>query len=154
MPSLFLGPVTAFLLNAGPRSSSEQILKRGLIHHLFDQHLHELRVLSFKRLRPLGIGDFHTTIVRSRLKTCASLIPCMRTQIVHTHARQVLLENTNDLRFAKTASLHRPSPRSENRLPSNQGLFRGADGHVVAHPQHHLQTTHEVETSTTVTSCA
>lgn len=40
------------------------------------------------------------------------------------HARQVPLQHANDLRFAESASLHRLSPRSENRLTSNRRLFR------------------------------
>ncbi|WP_072071716.1 hypothetical protein [Rhodovulum sulfidophilum] len=34
--------------------------------------------------------------------------------------------NANDLLFAETAFPHRLSPRLENRLTSNRGLFRGA----------------------------
>ncbi|MBB93484.1 MAG: hypothetical protein CML68_02600 [Rhodobacteraceae bacterium] len=38
----------------------------------------------------------------------------------------VLLQDANDLLFAETAFPHRLSPRLENRLTSNRGLFRGA----------------------------
>ncbi|WP_323785236.1 hypothetical protein, partial [Thalassovita sp.] len=38
----------------------------------------------------------------------------------------VLLQDADNLIFAETASLHRLSPSSENRLTSNCGLFRGA----------------------------
>ncbi|AZB66401.1 hypothetical protein EBL87_21975 (plasmid) [Cereibacter sphaeroides] len=38
----------------------------------------------------------------------------------------VLLQSANDLLFAETAFPHRLSPRLENRLTSNRGLFRGA----------------------------
>lgn len=41
----------------------------------------------------------------------------------------VLFQNANDLLFAETAFPHRLSPRLENRLTSNRGLFRGA-GHA------------------------
>ncbi|MCA0921985.1 hypothetical protein, partial [Pseudooceanicola nanhaiensis] len=42
----------------------------------------------------------------------------------------VLLQDANDLLFAETAFPHRLSPRLENRLTSNRGLFREA-GHRV-----------------------
>ncbi|MCE8457669.1 hypothetical protein, partial [Rhodovulum sulfidophilum] len=38
----------------------------------------------------------------------------------------MLLQDANDLLFAETAFPHRLSPRLENRLTSNRGLFRGA----------------------------
>lgn len=38
----------------------------------------------------------------------------------------VLLQDPNDLLFPETAFPHRLSPRLENRLNSNRGLFRGA----------------------------
>ncbi|THD73234.1 hypothetical protein E7681_11055 [Thalassobius vesicularis] len=42
----------------------------------------------------------------------------------------MLLQDANDLFLAETASLHRLSPSSENRLTSNRGLFRGAGQHL------------------------
>ena len=47
-------------------------------------------------------------------------------QLLGTHAGLVLPQNANDLLFAETAFPHRLSPRLENRLTSNRGLFRGA----------------------------
>uniref|UniRef100_A0A2A3JZ14 Uncharacterized protein n=1 Tax=Alloyangia mangrovi TaxID=1779329 RepID=A0A2A3JZ14_9RHOB len=49
-------------------------------------------------------------------------------QLLRAQPGLVLLQDANDLLFAEPASLHRLSPRLENRLTSNCGLFRGA-GH-------------------------
>ncbi|RVV97751.1 hypothetical protein EKE94_09680 [Mesobaculum littorinae] len=38
----------------------------------------------------------------------------------------MLLQGADDLLFAEPASLHRLSPRLENRLTSKRGRFRGA----------------------------
>ena len=59
--------------------------------------------------------------------------PMLAAQVRRAHARLVLLQDANDLRFAETASLHRLSPQLENRLTSKRGLFRGAGQHA-----HHL----------------
>lgn len=54
--------------------------------------------------------------------------PTLATQNRRAHARLMLFQSANDLRFAETAPLHRLSNRSENRRTSNRGLLRKA-GH-------------------------
>ena len=47
-------------------------------------------------------------------------------ELFGAHPGLVLLQDANDLLFAETALPHRLSPRLENRLTSNRGLFWGA----------------------------
>ena len=57
---------------------------------------------------------------------CRAVDAVLPAQFLRPHSGLVLLQDANDLLFAETAFPHRLSPRLENRLTSNCGLFRGA----------------------------
>ena len=57
---------------------------------------------------------------------CRAADAVLPAQFIRPHSGLVLLQDANDLLFAETAFPHRLSPRLENRLTSNRGLFRGA----------------------------
>ena len=112
-----------------PTQELEPPANPGRFKHLLRQHLLELRVLGLQRLQPPRIRHLHAAISRAPLVEGRVADAVLAAQLFRAQPGLMLLQDANDLLFAEPASLHRLSPRSENRLTSKQGRFRGA-GHV------------------------
>lgn len=86
---------------------------------MFGPHFLELRVLSLGRLQPLGIGDLHHGIFAANVVERSIADPVHATQVRRAHARCVLLQHANDLRFAEMVRLHRRSIPLDNSILAN-----------------------------------
>src|SRR6056297_3369520 len=110
----------------GPYIFSELLFQRRDIEHLPREHLLQLGVLSSQCLQTPRVGHLHAAILRPPLVKGRIADPMLAAKFLCARPGLMLLQNANDLFFAETASLHRLSPRLENRPTLNAGLCRGA----------------------------
>ena len=69
---------------------------------------------------------FQPTEVRLRRLKARTTHPMFAAQLRNWNVARRLLQNTHDLRFAKSSVPHRLFSQLENSLTQNTGLFRGA----------------------------
>ena len=96
----------------------------------FRQQSHELGVLNFERLEPLGLGHIHAAELGAPLVERGVAEAPFAAQLLDRHPSIGLLQETDDLLFAVSALLHvRHSPWFDGLL--NSELVRPIGGRSI-----------------------